>query len=231
MHRWDRPKLKTLRTTARYTQHKAHFRCCPSRELMKNSRPGDYHEDALTKTKIVATVGPACDSPDLLRKMVQASVDIFRLNFAHGAHDNLARVLTSVRQISEELDRHVGILGDLAGPRIRLGELPGGSLQVDQDRRYAFTHEVAPDDPQRLTTTYDGLVEDLEVGDPVLLADGTVALRFVEKDSDRAVCVVEQPGLLRSGQGVNLPGSDLGLPAITEKERGDLAWAVGKSAS
>jgi len=193
---------------------------------MKDSPRNDYHEALLTKTKIVATVGPACDAPEMLGRMVAAGVDIFRLNFAHGEHRRMARTIAAIRRTTEGLDRHVGILGDLGGPKIRLGSLPGGELRVDQDRRYVFTRQSKPDDPEALTTTYDGLIDDLEVEDSVLLADGTVMLRVVEKYADRAICAVEQPGLIRSGQGVNLPGSDLRVPALTDKDRDDLAWAL-----
>lgn len=193
---------------------------------MKSSSSRDYHEDLLAKTKIVATVGPACDAPEMLGCMVTAGVDIFRLNFAHGEHSSLVRIIAAIRRTAEELDRAVGILGDLGGPKIRLGNLPGGTVQIDEDRRYAFAREAVADDPEALTTTYDGLVDDLEIGDFVLLADGTVALRVVEKHAHRAVCTVEQPGLLRSGQGVNLPGSDLRMPTLTEKDRSDLVWAL-----
>jgi pyruvate kinase len=187
-----------------------------------------YQENPWTKTRIVATVGPACEAPQVLRQMMIAGVDVFRLNFAHGTIAEMAARLGAIRQIAGELDRSVGILGDLSGPKIRLGVLSGGALQVDPDKRYAFVRASDPDDATTLTTTYDGLLDDLRVGDPVLLADGTVSLRVVEKHSDRVVCLAEQPGLLRSGQGVNLPGVKLRLASITEKDRTDLAWAVAQ---
>ena len=165
-----------------------------------NSPLDGYQESLLAKTKIVATLGPACNSPDLLRQMVIAGVDIFRLNFAHGKHEVLAESVVAIRQIAAELDRSVGILGDLGGPKIRLGDLPGGSIRVDWGEKFTFVHETDPDNPAEFSTTYDGLIDDLQVDDPVLLADGTVALRVVEKHAERAVCVVEQPGLLRSGR-------------------------------
>ncbi len=193
-----------------------------------NSPQDGYQESPLAKTKIVATLGPACDSPDMLRQMVVAGVDIFRLNFAHGRHDELAESVVAIRKMAAELGRSVGILGDLGGPKIRLGTLPGGSQRVDRGERYAFVHNPDPDNPTEFSATYNGLVDDLKVDDPVLLADGTVALRVVDKQADRAVCVVEQPGLLRSGQGVNLPGVDLRVPSVTEKDRADLAWAVAQ---
>src|SRR5690606_12723167 len=171
-----------------------------------------YHECSLIKTKIIATVGPASESPEVLRQLQIAGVDVFRLNFAHGEHDEMAEQVAAIRRIADELDRPVGILGDLGGPKIRLGPLPGDTQEIVPGTRYTFAREADPSDPTVLTTTYGGLVDDLSSGDRVLLADGTVALRVVENDENRASCVVEQPGILRSGQGVNLPGVRLRMP-------------------
>jgi len=96
---------------------------------------------------------------------------------AHGEYHSLAPVITTIRRIAKDLDRHIGILGDLAGPKIRLGALIGGTLYVVREGRYGFTPEADPDDPNMLTTTYEGLIDDLAVDHSVLLADGTVALR------------------------------------------------------
>jgi len=180
----------------------------------------------LSKTKIIATVGPACASPDVLRQLVEAGVHIFRLNFAHGGHDEMARHVGNIRKLGDELDRPIGILGDLGGPKIRLGDLPGGMLQLDPEERYAFVGEEDPQDPKTLTTTHDGLLGALQVGNRVLLADGMVSLRVVEKSPRRAVCVVERPGTVRSGQGVNLPGVRLSLPTLTDKDGADLEWMM-----
>lgn len=182
-----------------------------------------YHERPLTKTKIVATVGPACNSRDGLRQLIEAGVDVFRLNFAHADHETLARTLHEIREISSELDRPIGVLGDLAGPKIRLGELPDDGVDLQRGQEIAFTQQP---EPGALTSTYQGLIDDLDIGDPVLLADGTVGLRVIETQDDRAVCVVVQPGLVRSRQGINLPGVKLKLPSLTEKDIEDLAWAV-----
>lgn len=182
-----------------------------------------YHELPLTKSKIVATVGPASRSPDVLRQLAEAGVDVFRLNFAHSDHETLAEVVRNVRTLADDLERPIGLLGDLSGPKIRLGELPAEGFEAERGARVEFRHQPAPG---ALTSSYDGLIDDLDVGDPVLLADGTVGLRVVQKDDDRAVCVVEQPGLLRSRQGINLPGVKLKLPSLTEKDESDLKWAL-----
>lgn len=183
---------------------------------------------AYVKTKIIATVGPASNSLEGLRALALAGVDVFRLNFAHGTHPALSEVVTRIRQVSRELTRPIGILGDLAGPKIRLGELAGGALVCKTGELLEFAKEASPDNPRRLTSTYELLVEELDVGDRVLLADGAVTLRVTEKltEPDRVVLSVEQPGEIRSRQGINLPGVVLSVPSLTDKDREDLAWAL-----
>lgn len=187
-----------------------------------------YTEGALVKTKIIATVGPACAEIEQLRDLVKAGVDIFRLNFAHGKHEWLGQIVHSIRWVSADLNRPIGILGDLSGPKIRLGQLPDEGLSCPEGEFFEFVREPDPDDPRKLTCTYEELIDDLKVGDPVLLADGIVSMRVVEKGDDghSVRCVVEQPGTIRSQQGVNLPGVVLSTPSLTEKDRDDLAWAV-----
>ncbi|MCH8828093.1 MAG: pyruvate kinase [Planctomycetes bacterium] len=187
-----------------------------------------YTERPLVKTKIIATVGPACASRAQLEDLVAAGVDLFRLNFAHGEHDWLRAVLQEIHAISAEQQRPIGVLGDLSGPKIRLGPLPEGGFCCQQGGMFDFVREPDPSDPTKLTSTYDRLIDDLYPGDRVLLADGTVSMRVVEKaaDGSRVTCVVEQPGLIRARQGINLPGVLLSTPSLTEKDRSDLVWAV-----
>ncbi|MFH1301905.1 MAG: pyruvate kinase, partial [Planctomycetota bacterium] len=187
-----------------------------------------YEEQPLVKTKIIATVGPASDSREMLHKLIIAGVDLFRLNFAHGKHDWLAGIVKNIHEISDEMGKPIGILGDLSGPKIRLGVLPDGEIKCLQDMRFRFIRGIETDNPRELTCTYEPLIEDLRVGDPVLLADGMVAMRVVEKsdDGEYVECVVEREGIIRSKQGVNLPGVQLSTPCLTEKDLQDLAWAI-----
>lgn len=187
-----------------------------------------FTEAPLTKTKIIATVGPASDTEPKLRQLVEAGVDVFRLNFAHGKHEWLAGIVESVRRISADMKRPIGLLGDLSGPKIRLGELPEEGVLCGEEDRIEFVRGSAPYVPKVLTCTYEPLIDDLKVGDRVLLADGMVALRVTEKlaDGSRVACSVEQPGTIRSRQGINLPGVTLSTPALTAKDREDLAWAL-----
>ena len=180
------------------------------------------------KTKIIATVGPACATPEKLDEMVHAGVDVFRLNFAHGSHEWLTNIVQQIRIIADRIGRPIGILGDLSGPKIRLRELPQGMLECVAGMRVEFVRESDPLQPLQLTCTYDALVDDLQVGDLILLADGAVSMRVVEKPfaGDRVVCEVVQPGVIRNRQGINLPGALLSTPSLTPKDRVDLVWAL-----
>jgi pyruvate kinase len=187
-----------------------------------------YAEGPLVKTKIVATLGPASAEPERMRALVEAGADVFRLNFAHGAYDWYARVVADLRALSQQLQRPIGILGDLSGPKIRLGQLPEAGFQCQLGERVEFVRSPSPDRTDQLTCSYERLIDDLQPGDRVLLADGTVALRVESSNpaAGRVVCLVEQPGLIRSRQGVNLPGVNLSTPGITEKDMADLRWAL-----
>lgn len=182
----------------------------------------------LVKTRIIATVGPACEDGEVLRKLIVAGVDIFRLNFAHGKHDWLKGILERIRKISDELKIPVGILADLSGPKIRLGEISGGEAVCREGTTVRFVREQQSDDPFDLTCTYQQLIDDVDLGDRILLADGTVGLLVTGKAEDRqsVTCLVTDPGTIRSRQGVNLPGVALSTPSVTEKDELDLHWAL-----
>jgi pyruvate kinase len=185
-------------------------------------------QPTFVKTKIVATVGPAIQNPERLRELVVAGVDVFRLNFAHGRHDWLAGIVAAIRDVSRQLNRPVGILADLAGPKIRLEEIPGGSAQCELGQEFIFARTADSSNPRVYTCTYEKLIDDLRVDDRIMLADGSVALRVTSKPptNDRVICVVEQPGEIRSRQGVNLPGVSLSTPSLTDKDLADLGWAL-----
>lgn len=186
--------------------------------------------DKLThvKTKIIATVGPACSTREKLKALVAAGADVFRLNFAHGKHEWLSEIVAFIRSISEELARPIGILGDLSGPKIRLHELTNGERDCHIGERIEFVRQANPQRADQLTSTYEPLVDDLVVGDHILLADGAVTMQVVEKlpDNNTVVCEVIQPGMIRSRQGINLPGVKLSTPSLTAKDREDLVWAL-----
>ena len=182
----------------------------------------------LAKTRIVATVGPACGDTETLRQLILAGVDVFRLNFAHGSHDWLAEILGNIRRISDELGIPAGVLGDLSGPKIRLGQLPENGIMCQEGTIFHFVKDDAAADESHLTCTYAKLIDDVDPGDRILLADGTVSMLVTQKaeDGSSVSCLVADPGLIRSRQGVNLPGVKLSTPSVTEKDEADLTWAL-----
>jgi pyruvate kinase len=179
-----------------------------------------------SQTKIVATVGPASNGPEILADLIRTGVDVFRVNTAHGDRAEHQRRVRDIRTAANAVGQQVAILVDLAGPKMRLGELPNGKLACNAGDQLAFVRGDSTDTPGELTTTYEPLIDELRPGDRVMLADGTVALRVAEVTPDRAICRVIQSGLIRSRQGVNLPGVKLGVPALGEKDRDNARWAA-----
>ncbi len=180
----------------------------------------------LCQTKIVATVGPACGDVEKLTELIRAGVDVFRVNTAHGGRAEHQRRVDEIREASRNAGRIVAILIDLAGPKIRLGELPGGSLECVTGQEVRFVRGEESQAANALTTTYEPLVDELQAGDQVVLADGTVQLRAETVDADSAVCRIVQGGLVRSRQGVNLPGVRLSVPTLGSQDRDNALWAI-----
>lgn len=181
-----------------------------------------------SQTKIVATVGPACASEEQLAELIAAGVDVFRLNAAHSDAAERDARLAAIRAAAARLGSPVGVLLDLAGPKIRLGELPGGKLVLDANQPVRFVRQpsgAAASMPE-LTVTYQRLIDELAEGDRILLADGTVSLVVQQCTADSAVCRVVQPGTIRSRQGVNLPGVKLSAPALGPEDRQAALWAA-----
>ncbi len=178
------------------------------------------------RTKIVATVGPTSRNPAVLRELVEAGVDVFRLNFSHGSHDEHTEVLRAIRKVGEESGRSLAILQDLGGPKIRLGPIPGDSVDCQLGESFTLVVDRTSDDPRQLTCTYRELPHDLKAGDSVLFADGAVAMRVVEASGGTVGLSVTLAGRLKSRQGLNLPGAKLSVRALTEKDLFDLDWTA-----
>ena len=179
-----------------------------------------------SRTKIVATIGPACESLDQLKAMIMTGVDVFRLNMAHGRREEHEARLAAVREAVKQTGRLAAVLVDLAGPKIRLGELPGGQMVCQSGAIVRFVRGETARHPDELVTTYAPLVDELAVGDRVMLADGTVSLIVEERARDYAQCRVLQAGLIRSRQGVNLPGVKLSIQTLGPSDRENVLWAV-----
>ncbi len=177
------------------------------------------------RTKIVATVGPSCCEPAQLATLASSGVSVFRLNMAHAGPDEQQPHVNHIRQVSEELNEPLAILVDLAGPKFRLGVLPDEGIFCGRDETF-FIVRQDPAGPNELVTTYQALVDELSVGDLVMLADGTVSMRVEELLPDRARLRVEQHGIIRSRQGVNLPGVKLSAPAISVEDHQHAIWAA-----
>jgi len=188
---------------------------------------GSGADPVIVRTKIVATVGPASRGEEALRGLVAAGVDVFRLNMAHGSPAEHEETLGRIRAVSREAGRPVGVLVDLAGPKIRLGDLPGGTVECVEGTRIRLVRGTGPSTAEAFTVTYDRLVDELAKGDPVILADGSVALEVEERQPDALVCRVVQGGSVRSRQGVNLPGVRLSIAAMTAADWRHAEWAAG----
>ena len=179
-----------------------------------------------SRTKIVATAGPACDSVEMLQQLILAGVDVFRLNTAHGSSVEHQVRLDRIRLAEKRTGRMVAVLVDLAGPKMRLGEIPGGSIDLVVGEQVAFIRGNETSDPREMTCIYEPLLDELIEGNRIMLADGTVALRVLSNDGLRAVCEVTQGGTLRSKQGVNLPNVALKAPAMSDVDQANAVWAV-----
>ncbi len=177
----------------------------------------------MRKTKIVCTLGPATDSDDGIRDLINAGTEVIRLNFSHGDHQGHGRSIEKIRRIAAYLDRPIAILQDLQGPKIRLGEIPAGTMMLDPHQEIVLAAD-ASGLPGVLPVTYRWLAEDVNSGDRILLADGLVELEATEISGGRVHCRVVVGGPISSRKGVNLPRSELRIPSFTEKDRKDLLF-------
>jgi pyruvate kinase len=178
-----------------------------------------------SRTKIVATIGPATSDRSRLAELVRAGVDVFRLNMAHAAPDEQQKHVDNIRALSAAIGEPIAILVDLAGPKIRLGNLPDDRILCDKGQIYYFV-STEPQAPNELTSTYPPLVNELSVGDRVMLADGTVSMVVESKEARRVQLRVVQRGTIRSRQGINLPGVKLSAPSISVTDREHATWAA-----
>ncbi|MBN1482161.1 pyruvate kinase [candidate division KSB1 bacterium] len=184
-------------------------------------------------TKIIATLGPASADPATIEKLILEGVRVFRINFSHGSFDDYEQLLKWVRTASEKLNVSIGVLGDLSGPKIRVGQVVKGGVKLRVGHTVEFQKEpvltAAPADESAcivFSTSYPGFIEEVQVGENILLDDGYVRLKCREKRENRLICQVEQGGTIFSNKGVNLPDTELSVPALTEKDRLCVEFAV-----
>jgi len=180
----------------------------------------------MRRAKIVCTLGPATSSPERLRQLVAAGMDVARLNLSHGNYADHEAVYAEVRAASNESGRAVGVLVDLQGPKIRTGRFADGTVTLVNGERFTITVDDILGGRDRVSTTYKGLPGDVKPGDRLLIDDGKVALRAVEVTDTDIVTVVVEGGVVSNNKGINLPGVAVSVPAMSEKDEADLRWAL-----
>ena len=181
----------------------------------------------IKKTKIVATVGPASSSPEVLKQMVLEGVNVFRLNFSHGAYDDYKKIIEHIRHISEEIHMNIGILVDLQGPKLRVGEMENNGVMLEIGKEVVFTNEKCIGTAEKIYMTYKEFARDVKPGERILLDDGKLAMEVITTDGKGEVrAKVVHGGILSSKKGVNLPNTKVSLPSLTEKDINDLYFAL-----
>jgi pyruvate kinase len=180
----------------------------------------------MNKTKIICTIGPASRSPETLEKLIEAGMNVARLNFSHGTHEEHAATISEIRATATRLHRYVAILQDLAGPKIRTGAMAAGTVTLENGRPFTLTNRDVPGDAHEVGLTYADLPAAVRTGDILLLADGLLELE-VESTSDRDIrCRVIAGGPLGSNKGINLPNRSINAPIMTEKDKRDLEFGL-----
>ena len=190
-----------------------------------NKEDGISH--SLKRTKIVATVGPACDNYDALLSLVKAGVNVFRLNFSHGTHENKAEVIKTIREISKNEPFNIAILADLQGPKLRVGDLEDGKILLEDGKEFIFTTQKMVGTKDKIYVSYPNLCTDVKIGERIFLDDGKMELKVEEVLNDTEVRMsVTLGGLLLPKKGVNLPDSELSMPSMTEKDMIDFEFIM-----
>ena len=178
------------------------------------------------KTKIVCTIGPASESPEILEALIQGGMNVARLNFSHGTHEEHLKKIKTLRQISERLKQPVAILQDLGGPKIRIGMMKEGGVELKRGKEFYLTKQVLIGDETKATVTCPDLPDELKRGDRVLLADGTIELKVLGSDGKNIRCQVIVGGILTSHKGMNFPTRTLQTSVFTEKDHEDLHFGI-----
>ena len=178
------------------------------------------------RTKIVATVGPASSTRDTLVSLVDAGVNVFRLNMSHGDHAGHKSVYTLIRSVAEELQKPVAVLADLCGPKIRTGRFAGGGIDLVAGETVSITTTQAQGRDGLIVSQYESLATDVTNGDRILLADGVFELKVLESDGENVECEVIQGGRLTDNKGINLPGVKVSAPSLTDKDKQDAEFAL-----
>jgi len=193
------------------------------------SIPRLEHTSVNKKAKIVCTIGPASNTPEMLGKMILAGMDVARLNFSHGTYEAHEATLLAVREAEKAWEKPIAVLQDLCGPKIRTGLMQDGAIRLLTGEVLVIQAEPIEGTVDRISTITPVILADLRVGDPVLLDDGLLELRVLKEGADEVHCEVIVGGMLKSSKGINLPSTALSLPSVTEKDWQDLDWGLNHS--
>lgn len=180
----------------------------------------------MRKTKIVCTLGPATSSEAMISRLIQAGMNVARLNFSHGSHADHRRMITTIRRVAAKLRRPIAILQDLQGPKLRVGKLKNGFLELKKHQTIVITTDEILGDEHRISTTYQQLPDDVHPGDKILLDDGLLQLEVMAIVDRQVHCRVLEGGQLSDHKGLNLPGVNISQPSLTDKDRADLEFGL-----
>lgn len=185
-----------------------------------------YFSPRSRKVKILATLGPASANPDMIRTLFLAGADAFRVNMSHGEQETHAGVIRAIRALEKELHRPTTILVDLQGPKLRVGKFADGAVMLEAGQAFRLDRDPAPGDASRVTLPHQEIFDALETGARLLLDDGKLVLRVTEIYPDHVQTIVEVGGRLSDRKGLNVPDVVVPIPALTDKDRNDLAFAL-----
>ncbi len=180
----------------------------------------------MRKTKIVATVGPASNSYDKLMELVERGVNVFRLNFSHGTHEDHKAVIDHIHKINQENTTRIAILADLQGPKLRVGNIPDGGIYFEKGDTFNITNEEVQGTKERVYLSYPNFHNDVKVGEPLYIDDGKIEVVVREINGEDVKVEVVVPGLITSNKGINLPDTKISLPSLTEKDLKDLEFIL-----
>ena len=182
------------------------------------------------KVKILATLGPASRSPEMIEKLLRAGADAFRVNMSHGDHETHAQTIAAIRAVEKDLGRPVAVLCDLQGPKLRVGVFKDGKAVIRHSGHFTFDRDSAPGDENRVCLPHPELFGVLRKGQRLLIDDGKLRLKVIEAGDDRILCSAEVGGVIMDRKGVNVPDAVVPVPALTDKDRRDLAFALEQGA-
>ena len=180
----------------------------------------------MRRAKIVCTLGPAVESVEKVTELINAGMNMARLNLSHGGYEEHQSRLDTVRQVAKKQNKAVAILVDLQGPKIRLARFSDGPHELSRGDKFVITTDEIQGSKERVGTTYKGLPGDCRKGDVIMIDDGKVSVRVIEVKGNDVITEVIQPGIVSNNKGLNLPGVAVSVPALSEKDMADLRWGL-----